>query len=308
MKPFLTSLLLVLASVSIVSAMTLHGVLGEVRRVSQPFLLPTCTVFAEDVFSFRTVESCGIGCFFYDNDSPAHKGISGFSCTLDGLGGFVKCPTLLPNGGPDGLGGLYIFSDEGGNWNAVGLDMDDKAWQDYSIANELSVSFHFKARRGPSPLLFGNQQSPILWKPGEIWLGSDNSPNHADRVCINVDGVVDKGGATGTGAQYCGTDAEATNNGLGATTGANSTPVDTWVHIAEVWDGPNGTYRVYLDGTLVHTETGITGTIPSTTGRWTIGVGASSDAFTAYEIANLHIDDTAWDLARVLASDCNIPD
>lgn len=231
----------------------------------------------------------------------------------------ITCPTDAPNEGPFGSGAVFMDAVGTGadDWVDVALITDWRSWQNYQANNELTIAFHIKAAWS-SGNRYGWFRPPLVWRLGEFWTGGDSGFAHNDRVCLNLDPVGndpidDAGGATGNKYTYCGTSVAATEDGLN-TTLVDSIPLDEWVHVVTVFEGgaspgfSGGTYKFYIDGTLVKTETGIDGLIANSGNDIWIGNGASRFDFIKYYMDNLQIDNTAWDQDRIdQAWNCDLP-
>src|SRR5688572_22761764 len=60
--------------------------------------------------------------------------------------------------------------------------------------------------------------------------------------------------------------------------GGTTIPLNTWTHLAGVWDGSE--LRVYVDGVLDGTTTGVNGAFPSSSNSFRIGANQLSEGFT----------------------------
>ncbi len=279
-----------------------------------------CTVVADDAWSFDEI-------IFVVNDTYTYlnTGTRG-SADVMYCGPFqfgVECPTHMASAGPHG-GGAAWFDDPSGT-TFPELRSDYRAsWQDCSSAGELTVSYHIKPMTDKTTYgAIGSFRTHAVSREGVFFSGINKGfigPND-DRICMNIAGVVDLNGAA-DGPIGCGDGSDGFPYGEGANTENNpgdnlgtNLQYNTWAHVALTFSDEgeqgagNGRYLVYVDGALINSlDSAITGDIPNTTNRWTIGLSVTPD-ITTFMIANLQIECVEWDLARVNEADeCDVPD
>ncbi len=306
------------------TAYIMPGVLAN-RSGTPTFYPPLCTVVAENAWPFNTQIDGTPFSTTKSFDNFGSVGTADFFCGPDEHG--FDCPTFLPSGGPFGRGAAHFDDPDDGDATHVELRTNyASATQDCSQEGELTVAFHLKALVGPGGSgegRIGDRRVPIAYRTGVFWSGAANGfvSDLAHKPCMNV-AVVDDLWGVSDGPGRCGNGAGDGDRGLGANTDDSSAPgnnefnitFDTWHHVAFTFSDEgeqgagNGRYLVYVDGVLVNSvDNAITGNMPNTTNRWTLGNSLTTD-WSNFVIANLQLECDEWTLARVnQADECAVP-
>ena len=264
-----------------------------------------CTLIANDAWNFNTAVPVLTG-YKYENVGLEATAGGAMNC---GHSGWVGCPPFFEQtfGGPlNGSG--YVNLNTTLSWVQSGFATSDKSWMDYSIANEVTVSFHIRATGTVANEYLGFLGPPVVEKVGEVFIGGDWSTGAGSNsfLCMNLAGVVDPAAILAS-AVDCGSSVLAANNHLAATTNTgNITGTSGWHHVVMVYTGFQ--YQVWLDGVLEGQDLFLTGGLPNTTGQWRIGVGLNAFQISKFEIDNLQIFDRDVGSGEVLDLNCSVPD
>jgi hypothetical protein len=286
-----------------------------------PHGFPECTLIGDNAWNFNSLDFVVDTEYEYLNQGEPSQGWMAsypFRCGYNPSGPlfFPVCPEHIASGGPGDTGYTNVDSYHLGSYYQVGLSSAPNTWtHNYRSPNSITVSFHIKSdNQGAAGNRIGWLYPTVLRKNGEFFFGADNSQLHGERVCFNIDDMADDYGPTTQGTN-CGASAGVPNSGLGETSGVLSVSNDgTWAHFVFVFDSNfsqwhDGEYRVYADGDLVYSSTGIEGQINTPTSNdLVIGIPASYFSATRFHMDNLQMFDRAVTPAEAKRLNCDVPD
>ena len=288
-------------------------------------MIPACEVRAADAWNFN-VQMDGvppaniISTKIFRNHGTV--GTGDFYCGDTEFG--IVCPTWELNGGPFGTGAVW-FDDPGGTVLPELISDYKSNFQNCTSAGKLTVAYHVMPLRTGGSI--GDFRTHAVFRDGVFFSGINRGfflPN-ADRICMNIAGVIDLDEVGSDGPLYCGDVGITDGWGEGANTENNpgdgqgtNLVKDVWAHVVFTFaeedevngaDGADGRYRVYVDGDLINSlDNEIVGDMPNTTSKWKIAGPTGFADDTTFKIDNLQIECEEWDLDRVrLASDCDVP-